>query len=33
MDVGIFLLENVQKPKLKGEIVTIIDRDLCEIVA
>ena len=33
MDVGIFLLENMQKPKLEGEIVTIIDRDLCEIVA
>ena len=32
-DVCIFLLENSQKPKLPSEIVTIIDRDLCEIIA
>ena len=32
-DVCIFLLENTQKPKLPGEIITIIDRDLCEILA
>lgn len=32
-DVCIFLLENTQKPKLAGEVVTIIDRDLCEILA
>ena len=27
------LLENTQKPKLQGEVITIIDRDLCEILA
>ncbi len=32
-DVCIFLLENTQKPKLPSEIITIIDRDLCEIIA
>ncbi len=32
-DVCIFLLENTQKPKLPCEVVTIIDRDLCEILA
>lgn len=29
----IFLLESSQRTKLNGEIVTIIDRDLCEIIA
>lgn len=32
-EVCIFLLENTQKPKSPSEIVTIIDRDLCEIIA
>ena len=32
-EVSIFLLENTQKPKLPCEVVTIIDRDLCEILA
>ena len=29
----LFLLENTPRTKLDGEVVTIIDRDLCEIVA
>lgn len=29
----LFLLENTQRTKLEGEYVTIIDTDLCEIVA
>ncbi len=32
MEVPLFLLENVQKPCLESEIVTVIDRDLCEFV-
>lgn len=32
-EVCLFLLENTQKSKLSGEIVTVIDRDLCEILA
>lgn len=32
-EICIFLLENSQKSKQRGEIVTIIDRDLCEIIA
>lgn len=32
LGVNIFLLENTIKPKLDGEVVTVIDRDLCEIV-
>ena len=31
-ELCLFLLENTQKPKLKGETVTLIDRDLCEIL-
>lgn len=32
-DVCLFLLENTQREKLPAEVVTIIDRDLCEILA
>lgn len=32
METPLFLLENVQKPRLRDEIVTVIDRDLCEFV-
>lgn len=32
-DVCLFLLENTQRKKLDGEIVTILDRDLCEFLA
>lgn len=32
-DVCIFLIENIQKPKLSCEVITVIDRDLCEILA
>lgn len=31
-DICIFLLENTQKPKLPSETITVIDRDLCEIL-
>lgn len=31
-EMPLFLLENVQKSPLAGEIVTVIDRDLCEFV-
>ena len=33
LEVNLFLLENVQKPRLSEEIVTVIDRDLCEFIA
>ena len=32
MEIPLFLLENVQKPRLRDEIITVIDRDLCEFV-
>ena len=32
-EVCLFLLENTQREKLPAEVVTIIDRDLCEILA
>lgn len=32
-EVCLFLLENTQRKKLQGEVVTVIDRDLCEILA
>lgn len=31
-EISVFLLENTLKTKLEGEKITIIDRDLCEIV-
>lgn len=33
LQTSIFLIENTQKPKLAGEKVTVLDRDLCETVA
>lgn len=32
-EICVFLLENTCKPKLPGETVTVIDRDLCEFLA
>ena len=29
---NLFLFENSERPKLRGEKIRIIDRDLCEIV-
>ena len=31
-EISIFLLENTVKPKLPSEYITVIDRDLCEII-
>lgn len=33
LQVCVFLVENTAKPKLEGEKITILDRDLCEIIA
>lgn len=30
-DINIFLLENTVKDKLQGEVITVLDKDLCEI--